>query len=101
MENARTHAAVLRGQQVGFGRRIVKIVQAAEIQAALPMLNGRKDLLDAARLLVGNAAAPDRAGDLLHWCVRYLLPAREPGLKLGERSLGVGVRSVLGQDGCE
>jgi hypothetical protein len=86
-------------EQVRLHRRVVKIVKPVEIEAAFPLLDGREDLLDAARLLVGDAAAANGVGEEVRRCVSYLLPAREPVLELGERPFGVDVRGVLGQHG--
>ncbi len=86
-------------EEIGLSRRIIEISQAAEVDAALAFLDGGQDLLDAARLLVGDAAAADRLGHLLDGRVRDLLPGGEPLLQPGERPLGVDVRGVLRQDG--
>ena len=69
MEKASTHAAVLgptpgSEREIGLRRRIIEIVQAAEVEAALALLDGGQDLLNAARLLVGDAAAADGVGHL-------------------------------------
>jgi hypothetical protein len=85
--------------QVGPGCRVVEIMEEAEINAALAFADGGQDLLDAARLLVGDAATADRVGDLPRGRGRHLLPAGEPVLELRERPLRIDVRGVLRQDG--
>ncbi len=72
-------------KEIGFDRLIVKIVQTAEVEAALPFFDGRENLLDAERLLVRDAPAADGAGDLRRIRVRNLLPGREPVFELRER----------------
>jgi hypothetical protein len=98
-EHARGRLASHAGQrkQVALHRRVVEIVQARQVELALALLDGRQDLLDAARLLVGDPTGPDGGGDLLHGRACDLLPARKLGLELGKRALGVDVGGVLRQ----
>src|SRR5215469_6008012 len=72
-------------KKIGFDRRVIKIVQTAEVEPALSFLNGRENLLDTARLLVRDPPAADGAGDLVRVCVRNLFPVREPVFELCER----------------
>jgi hypothetical protein len=66
-KHARRRLRPPAGQRLdmGFRRRVAKIVQAAETGAALSFLNGRQDLLAAARFLVGDATAAHGAGEEL------------------------------------
>src|SRR5262249_25359038 len=84
--------------QVAFDGFVIEVMESVEIDAAFLLLDGRENLLNPARLLVGDAAAADGVRDLVNRSVSYLLPAREPVLQPRERTLGVRVGGVLRQD---
>jgi hypothetical protein len=93
----RTHAG--QRDEIRLDRRVIQVVQAAEVEATLPLLDGGQDLLDAARLLVGDAAAADGVGNVLRRRVQNLFPMRKSGLELPVRPFRVDVGGVLRQHG--
>ncbi len=93
----RAHAR--KRPQVCLRLGIAEVIEAREVDAALAVIDGGQDLLDAAGLLIGDPAAADGVGHLTGRRVQNLFPGREPLLQPPERPLGVHVRGVLGQHG--
>jgi hypothetical protein len=89
----RQHASRRLGADAGqrgevlLNGRVVEVLQAGQVQAPLAFGYRGKDLLDAARFLVRDAARADGLGDACLLRFQDLFPGRELGFELRDRVL--------------